>query len=64
MNWIKNRANIIIKTTDFIENTGEGDYFHKNLSQCLYGLEIYHFSIRQKIYESLNKKKTNIIIME
>ena len=30
---------------------------YKSLSQCLYGSEIYHFSIRQKIYESLHKKK-------
>ena len=57
MNRIKNRENIFFKTADFIENTGGGNCYYKSLSQCLYGSEIYHFSIRQKIYESLHKKK-------
>ena len=64
MNRIKNRENIIIKATDFIENTVGWDCYYKSLSQCLYGSEIYHFLLRQKTHESSHKKKTNIIIME
>ena len=57
MNRIKNRENIFIKATEFIENTGGGDCYYKSLSQCLYGSEIYHFSIKQKYMKVCIKKR-------
>ena len=56
MKQIKKKENIIIKDTNFIENTGGGDCYYKSLSQCLYGTEIYHYALRQKIYKSLHNK--------
>ena len=58
INKFKNKSDININSNNIIYNSGGGDCWFKSISQALYSDEIYHTTIRKKIYEVLITKKS------
>ena len=58
INKFKSKSGININSNNIIYNSGGGDCSFQSISQALYSDEIYHSTIRKKIYELLVSKKS------